>query len=827
MDKDKLAELLSTYELLISVDSAEQASHLEQITERDPALAQQLTLMMQANQDQSPLDQPILRAHAPFSEGDTLSTGNADYQISELVATGGHGRVYRAIREIGELEQTVAIKQLISGKHDFAIQLFRRESALLASLNHHGIALFIDSFVDDTPCMVMQWVDGQPIDRHVDVHQMGTHEIIDLIIQLCDAVSHAHSRRILHRDIKPANILIESDGHLKLVDFGIASDSFSYDHADGMTPEYASPEQQSGHQLTTASDIWSIGKVLKACLDRRSQSKGQSRPLASDLKLIIDSACHRDPEQRFVSAAAMASELGRFRGGLPLTIRPQGGTYRMRKWIGRHRLASALIGLASLTVLIYSALLVRQYGQTLTALESAQAERRIAAEIAEFMTSVFQTADPMGINRPTTDTLLANASDRIDNLTADSDVRDRLYLSLARVNINLADFTTAATLIDRISDPDSLDDRSRVRLMMAESALLRHGGEASQALKALEQAHELAQNWTLTDGDRRKLLYLSGVLERDLGHVDRAIGWQQQLTTTAPGNDDIHSANASLQLASLHWMNGDYEQAEHGYLAALERHQQLLPDSHPFLANSRIGLSILAHRRGDYETAEQYARVALEIQRSSLGPSHPLTARTHNNLGAIYLDSGDAESAAGQLNQALAIQQAMTPVPRIALVNTLNNLGLALMRDQKPDAAISQFRQAIDIGREVWPDGHTQLMSVEDNLALALKATGEIDAACTLIDRVAEERFRELGQNHFHSAYSAMHKGQCAMHRLDWPDALNWFRQAWSSRLELLGADHELTRLAELSMREVLIDHPELCEKSDNHGDCERLIGQN
>lgn len=194
------------------------------------------------------------------------------YVIERLVGHGGMGAVYLA-RRTDDFEHSVAIKMIRRGMDsELVVRRFRHERQILASLNHPHIARLFDggSVPEGLPYFVMEYVAGTPIDRYADDRRLTTSERLRLCLPVLDAVQHAHDHHIVHRDLKPSNVLVTSDGHPKLLDFGIAKildpdadgDSTMTSLARPMTPDYASPEQILGQPITPATDVYALGLLL-------------------------------------------------------------------------------------------------------------------------------------------------------------------------------------------------------------------------------------------------------------------------------------------------------------------------------------------------------------------------------------------------------------------------------------------------------------------------------------------------------------------------------------------------------------------------------------
>ena len=256
-----------------------------------------------------------------------------------------------------------------------ARERFHRERELLARLEHPNIARLLDGGTtsEGWPYLVMEYVDGVPIDRYCTERDLSLDDRLALLLQVCAGVGHAHQRLVIHCDIKPENILVTPDGTAKLLDFGIARLLELDGHPTqfrAATPAFASPEQLQGDALTTASDVYAIGvlgyvvftgswpyplrstraiEAVQAVLSAEpvpaSRVPGlpsaRARKLRGDLENILAKAVAKDPNRRYASAQQLADDLESFRRGFPVRARPDTVVYRLRRFVGRHRVACA------------------------------------------------------------------------------------------------------------------------------------------------------------------------------------------------------------------------------------------------------------------------------------------------------------------------------------------------------------------------------------------------------------------------------------------------------------------------------------------------------
>ena len=314
------------------------------------------------------------------------------YTIERLLGRGGMGEVWLAGRSDGRFEAQCAIKFLDDAvSHEKLAERFRREGRLLARLAHPNIARLLDagSTDDGKQFLVLEYVDGERIDRYCDTHSLDVEARIRLFMDAVLAVAHAHSNLIVHRDLKPSNVLVTRGGSVKLLDFGIAKlvGAERPDHEDStrthvdeivLTPEYAAPEQLLGELPSTATDVYQLGMLLyvlligrhplqsiatrgeriKAALSGRVPRASDlatgalRKKLRGDLDAILTTALHTDPDKRYQTAAALRDELIRYLKREPVAARAGASFYSTRRFIARHRVAVtgsvvAIVGLCA------------------------------------------------------------------------------------------------------------------------------------------------------------------------------------------------------------------------------------------------------------------------------------------------------------------------------------------------------------------------------------------------------------------------------------------------------------------------------------------------
>lgn len=390
----------------------------------------------------------------------TIAVGErvGPYRVLGEIGRGGMSVVYHAERVDGAFEQEVALKVLrpdLASKR--AGELLRRERRILARLEHPGIARIIDGGSTDDGALwfAMERVVGEPIDDWCRQRRLAARERAALFLEVCDAVRHAHARLHIHRDIKASNILVDEDGRVRLLDFGIAG-LISGDAAEGpvagtLTPGVASPEQQRGDVESTATDIYQLGRLLDHLL--RSDALQPALQRTDELQSIIACATAADPARRYDTVVALAADVGAWSRGFPVSRFSTRTGYRLRRFVGRHRLGAALValGLIVLAGSTWISLSRIQHARTLA--EAAQARAESAASRAEkvsaFLVQTLSDAKPESLGRePRVDDLLAGAARRArTTLVGQPELRATVSATLADIHINRMDFAAALPLL--------------------------------------------------------------------------------------------------------------------------------------------------------------------------------------------------------------------------------------------------------------------------------------------------------------------------------------------------------------------------------------------
>ncbi|AKJ27385.1 serine/threonine-protein kinase [Caldimonas brevitalea] len=359
----------------------------------DAVLAEELGALIEAAAaSDTLLDQPPA-AIERVAEVPRIGQQLGSYRIVALIGSGGMGEVYRAERADGHYEQQVAIKLMSDSiDREHAISRFQAERQILASLDHPNLAKVLDGGVteDGQPYFVMELVDGEPIDVYAERCQLSVEQRLQLFRTVCQVAQYAHGKGVVHRDLKPSNILVSGNGAVKLLDFGIAKRLAPADSPKQtstrtaqriLTLAYSSPEQVQGDEITPASDIYSLGVILHRLLTASSPylgvptnsdyelakaicdgeaippskavtDRGLRQQLRGDLDAVVLKALRKDPAMRYTSAEHLADDVLRHLERLPVQARRGAWSYRVGRFVLRHRIAVGVASVANLAMAV-------------------------------------------------------------------------------------------------------------------------------------------------------------------------------------------------------------------------------------------------------------------------------------------------------------------------------------------------------------------------------------------------------------------------------------------------------------------------------------------
>ncbi|MCP3978342.1 MAG: serine/threonine protein kinase [bacterium] len=708
------------------------------------------------------------------------------YRILDLLGEGGMGEVYLAEQQ-EPIRRQVALKRIKpwTGRRG-VLARFDCEREMLARLSHPDIARIHDAGTDGDgrPYFVMEYIDGVPITEHCDQHRRTLRERIELFLEVCAAIDHAHRRSILHRDLKPSNILVTYDGgraRPKVIDFGVAmAIGDANDVAGGAargplagTPEYMSPEQASPQAAVDArSDVYGLGVVLYELLvgvvpldlaqargsgkeqvrraireveperpserlrqlpiptqeeianDRQTTRFVLARQLRGDLESIVLRVLSKRPEERYATPAALADDLGRFLDGRTVRARSAGALYRGWKFAGRHRT------LVAATVLVIVALGLGAVQATL-GWRTAKTNERDAQDVAHLMMSLLRTVDPAtgeGHSLTARD-LLAVSAERAETLDGQPALRTEFLVAIGEAYARLGEHPEARRLVGRALELDREllgPDHPKVasRLESLGEVLLR-AGDYGPATELFEQARGIRAS--ADDLDTSATLGLAEAAGRS-GQLERA----QQLYGEAlrglrriRGEDDPEVMRTLENLAGVHAANRSFDAAEALYHRVLAYHDEDETHGRSRSSGALNGLAMVYLEQSAYDRALPLVEQALTIDRERYGPDHVAVGNDLSNLGLLLVKLGRLREARPVLERSLEIRGRALGPTHADLATTLGHLGAVYQRTGDNESARAVFERALEIRRHALGPRHPDTARAMCNVAIAYEALGQ------------------------------------------------------------------------------------------------------
>ena len=712
------------------------------------------------------------------------------YNLLRLIAEGGMGAVWLAERADGILQRPVALK-LPRGVWSRPELLSRmaREREILASLNHPHIARLYDAGLasDGQPYLALEYVEGRPLDVHARAAGLDIRARLRLFLQVAQAVAHAHARLVVHRDLKPSNILVTGDGEVRLLDFGIAKlleggqaheTELTRLSGRALTLAYASPEQVSGEPIGVASDVYSLGVVLyelltgslpyqpardsRGAVEEAILNADPAKPsettvdassrkvLRSDLDTVVLKALKKKAEERYSTVNAFADDLERWLQGRPVVAQPDSLLYRLRKFVGRNKLAVSAAASILVAILAGAAVAVWQA-------RVALAEKQRAEEVKEFISAIFRDADPYAASSgqvPTVLDLLKRARDKIDgSLGERPELRVELLNLVGESLLSLQENDTAEQVVGQAlevgrrslgeDDPRTL----HARVLMSQVHRFRGRTEEMRAeLDALVPALRAKADASL---ELAVALKQQANLAIDVGRYEDAETAAREASEMAmevlgPSHPETTKTAMLLALSYLYAKKPreSAEAAERAYRHALELHQG--NEKHPLVIEVRAVLGRALGEAGNSERAVEELSGAVRDAAEVFGDSSMMVGFYSQNLVGHLLDLGELEAAleASDRSRAILSEHAEPESYTFAAVRRMR--GMSLLTARRSTEALSDLTAAAETFAKVLGPTHEATLSGRAYRALALAYAGSVGDALEELQSVVS-RSRESG----------------------------------------------------------------------------------
>lgn len=726
---------LAIFDEIVELDPAAREARLQDLCAGEAELLMEVRALLAADAG----------ATEPFADaprwGEALATPTATaaepalgrcigaWKLVGVIGQGGMGAVYAVERADGAYAQRAALKLIrASADSQAARERFLRERQILAGLQHPNIATLLDGgfSADGEPYFVMEQVDGQPIDRWCDARQLGLRERITLFLQVLDAVRYAHRNLVVHRDLKPSNLLVDAEGRVKLLDFGIAKQLVEADATAtldrALTFEYASPEQLHDAPITTATDIWQLGVVLhrllsgahpfgltrdtpvasqlqqlerepepltraaaqttaeQAALRGGLHPASLARALRGNLAAIVQTCLRRNPEQRYASADALANDLRAWLDNRPITAMPLSRGQRARLWLRRNRGLAAAIGAVTLALLAGTGLALWQAREArmqaqLAEQQRAEAQRQGATAQAtlDFLSNTLLAALPnQALDTKVTTRQLLEAATR--KLNQDKHmplaVRQTVQRKLGQMYLNLGEPRIAADLLTaglKGVQPRGREDALKLADDIATySNALGALERGQEALVQAQRAAHLRERYAPDDKQAQlsSLFDLGYAQFRTGDHAAAAATWKRAIALLEAMPEPPQTGiSVYSYLASLYSWTGDAAQAMATAQQGLAfADRARIPQESPDRPGLLRALSDAQAVSGDQRGAERSIRQAIALSEKYFEGGSDLS-KLYSGLGLVLKDQGRFPEALAAMQYADSLGATSDAVP--------------------------------------------------------------------------------------------------------------------------------------------------------------------
>ncbi len=722
-----------------------------------------------------------------------------NYKLASILGHGGTGTVYLGERADRQYSAQVAVKIVDNAAVHGDLGLrFRAERQILASLNHANIARLLDAgeTEDGQPYLVMEYVHGEPVDRYCDRQQLDIRARLQLFLEICNAVQYAHQNLIVHRDLKPANILVTGEGAPKLLDFGIAKLLDTGDAAAMLaltrmndrllTPEYASPEQILGRQVTTASDVYALGVVLyelltglrpytvpssasqlelerSICISdpqrpstairkamEHTPAEGEStiaaialarsivpdrlhKRLLGDIDAIVMRALRKEPQHRYGSVEQLAADVRRYLSREPVVARQGNWLYYSQRFVRRHAFGVSAGAFFILVIIAFAIAMSMQNQRIAAERDKAASESESAQAVSAFMLDVFSAADPFRAQgREVTAKQLLEQSGR--QVRGDKGMRPEV----------------------------------RARLLASIGRAFRRSGDAERSLSYLEDAVHL----------RRQM----------------------------PEGGGLAAAEDMSELAITLNSLGDRESAGRVLKEAMTLCERIGKQHTATYATLLTNRGRVEFHSGDVARSRQSFEQSLALNRQVRGPNDQEVAVVLLDLSLVFMWMDDIPAVERVTRQAVDIFRLTAPNLHPDRVLAETRLGEALLMQNHINEASAMFESSLDKQRVLFGNNSRQVAEVLDSLAQIRRAQGQLGEAEQFAAEALSSMVSAMGAEHGYTPYFRTAYASALMRRGKYTEAERELRHSLDTLAKTRPADHQYVCSAEHLLGEVLLE---------------------
>jgi len=705
-------------------------------------------------------------------------TAVGQYTIEAHIGDGGSSSIYRAHRDIENVRQTVALKILRRSMHaPDARRQFDRERRALSALSHPFIAQLIDGGIapDGTAFLAIELVSGLPITDYARQQNLGFRARLRLFEQVARAVAAAHRALIVHRDLKPGNVMVTFDGHVKLLDFGIAKlldevGEQTQTAFQAFTPAYAAPEQRERGQITTATDVYALGILLGELLTGQRVTDGQLRTpsacvtdqtttngtlpaspnqtrklLRGDLDNIVLKALEPEPDRRYASAGEFADDIERLLAGQPVKAYPPSRWYRIGKFVKRNRVSTMLV--SALTLALLATVLI-----ALNRAHQAQLQARRAELVASYIVALFDSAAPGTLpedRMPPEQMIADGAKQLLANAQFPAPIKINLLRSLITIANGLGDVSQAQQLAGELRRLSNIAYApGSVQRLQADRVL-------AETMLAAERYQDAVDLLAYTDVGAAPISEAQAQAMMVLATAYGALGNEASAKIAQAIVTRVGKALPALRLASeqrfalmtqeaLFWSNlRAFAEGQKLAQAALNFYlQQSLRPSNDVL-DLYQALAACAAANGEMQRATAAYEDGIALSVRMYGPEHHRTAQLEALLGSFLIVRGDFARAEPLVFRALALRTRLLGETHYLTLQSLSAAARLRLAQRRTEEAHSLLYQ-VKAGCAKRSEPNTACAGAQAALGRSLLLSGalveagtELAAALALQERIS------------------------------------------------------------------------------------------
>jgi eukaryotic-like serine/threonine-protein kinase len=739
------------------------------------------------------------------------------YLVEDEIGYGGMGIVFVGKRDDKEFEQKVAIKILKQGlSTKYIVRRFENERQILANLQHPNIAKLFDGgkTLDGLPYLIMEFIEGTPITDYCDENKLNIKLRLELFQTVCSAVHYAHQNLIVHRDLKPGNILVTKEGRVKLLDFGIAKLMDETAELENvkltqtkmwhLTPEYASPEQIKGANITTGSDIYSLGVLLYEIISgetpykftnstpvgisksidetniikpsekvkqtiknsenseqRKNEIQKKIKLLKGDLDNIILKAMHKDPSQRYSSVQGLVNDIERYFNGMPVLARKDTYAYRFVKFVQRHRVGVTLfilfniILISSISAIIYQGRIATKERDKAT-LEAAKTE-----SVNKFLLEMLSSADPTEVGKDAkVYEVLQKASKEVEIGFKDQPgIEAAVRKTLGKTLTNLGEFEQAKPHLEK-------------SLELNEKVYGKNSYQSGESFHELALYYDWVGDLKLADSLYSRSIKILrnnsdtpprslssalndyGIVKQEEDKIQESLillkeAYQIAVRNFGEKDRDVASIANNLGL-SFNDLK-DIDSAEKYYQQSLNLYMEIYGSNRPEISTLYNNLAYIYIDKLEYEKAHEYFTKSLELKKNTWGEHHSMVGLAYMNLGALDYTMKNYDSAQSNLIKAMNNFKISLNENHIWVGLCYYWFGKNLIEYSKPKEAENYLRKSLIIYDKNYPKDHVNTISANAELGIVLFLQKKYSKAEKLLVEGYEKIKKIRGEHNFNT----------------------------------------------------------------------------